>query len=46
MIQDMGMQMGLLTKHIPMNELIDRAFVPEVITSSPIDATLIPSSKK
>lgn len=27
-IQDMGLQMGLLTKHIPMSELIDRTFIP------------------
>ncbi|MFI5188175.1 MAG: ABC transporter substrate-binding protein, partial [Chitinophagales bacterium] len=30
-IEDMGLKMGLLTKRIPMNELIDRDFVPEVI---------------
>ena len=46
MIEDMGMQMGLLTKHIPMNELIDRDFVPEVIAPSAIDVTQIPNSKK
>src|SRR6478752_4587340 len=32
LIEDMGLQMGLRTKHIPMNELIDREFVPEIIT--------------
>ena len=42
MIQDMGLKMGLLTKQIPMNELIDRDFVPEVITPAPIDAGKIP----
>jgi len=46
MIQDMGMQMNLLTKKIPMNELIDRDFVPEVISPAAIDATKIPNSKK
>jgi NitT/TauT family transport system substrate-binding protein len=46
MIQDMGIQMGLLTKKIPMSELIDREFVPEVITPSPIDASLIPDAKQ
>ncbi len=37
-IQDMGLKMGLLTKRIPMSELIDRDFVPQVITPAPIDA--------
>lgn len=46
MIQDMGMQMNLLTKKVPMNELIDRDFVPEVIAPAAIDATQIPNSKK
>jgi NitT/TauT family transport system substrate-binding protein len=46
MIEDMGMQMGLLTKRIPMKELIDRDFVPEVIAPAAIDATQIPNSKK
>jgi NitT/TauT family transport system substrate-binding protein len=36
-IQDMGLKMGLLTKEIPMNELIDRDFVPKVIVPAPID---------
>ena len=46
MIQDMGIQMGLLTKHIPMNELIDREFVPEIILPAVIDAAKIPNPKK
>ena len=46
MIQNMGLQMGLLTKQIPMNEIIDRDFVPEVITPAAIDAARIPDSKK
>ncbi|HJW31713.1 MAG TPA: ABC transporter substrate-binding protein, partial [Saprospiraceae bacterium] len=29
LIQDMGIRMGLLTKHIPMDELIDRDFIPK-----------------
>jgi NitT/TauT family transport system substrate-binding protein len=37
MIQDMGLKMGLLTKRIPMQELIDRNFVPETITPALID---------
>lgn len=45
MIQDMGLQMGLLKKRIPMNELIDREFVPEVITPAPIDTSEIPENK-
>ena len=46
MIQDMGLKMGLLTKQIPMNEIIDRDFVPEAITPAAIDAAAIPDSKK
>jgi len=45
-IQDMGLKMGLLTKRIPMQELIDRDFVPQSIIPAPIDAALIPKSKK
>ncbi len=41
MIQNMGLKMGLLEKQIPMHELIDRDFVPEVITPSPIDTSEI-----
>ena len=44
-IQDMGLKMGLLTKRIPMNELIDRDFVPQVISPAPIDAAMIPDPK-
>lgn len=45
-IQDMGIQMGLLTKKVPMHELIDRDYVPKVITEAPIDAAKIPEPKK
>lgn len=45
-IEDMGLKMGLLTKRIPMNDLIDRDFVPKVITPASIDATKIPASQK
>ena len=45
-IQDMGLKMGLLTKRIPMQELIDRDFVPQSIVPAPIDAAMIPKSKK
>jgi NitT/TauT family transport system substrate-binding protein len=45
-IQDQGIKMKLLTKRIPMNELIDRDFVPQVITPAPIDAAKIPEPKK
>ena len=44
-IQDQGIKMGLLTKRVPMNELIDRNFVPRVITPAPIDAGKIPEPK-
>jgi NitT/TauT family transport system substrate-binding protein len=45
-IQDMGLQMGLLTKHIPMNELIDRDFVPQVIQTAPVDTKKIPEAHR
>src|SRR5450631_3529203 len=44
-IEDMGIKMGMLTKHIPMSELIDRDFVPQTITPATIDVSLIPKSK-
>ena len=44
-IQDMGLKMGLLIKRIPMSELIDRDFVPQVIGPALIDAAKIPASK-
>ena len=45
-IQDMGLQMGLLTKNIPMNELIDRDFVPREIQAAAIDTKKIPEAKR
>jgi len=39
------LNMGLLTRDVPMNELIDRRFVPEVITPAAIDAAKIPDAK-
>ncbi len=45
-IQDMGLSLGLLKKHIPMSELIDRDFVPQNITAASIDASKIPASKQ
>jgi NitT/TauT family transport system substrate-binding protein len=42
MIQDMGIEMGLLTKPIEMHDLIDRQFVPEQINAAAIDASKIP----
>ncbi|HMG67950.1 MAG TPA: ABC transporter substrate-binding protein, partial [Chitinophagaceae bacterium] len=44
-IQDMGLKMGLLTKRIPMKDLIDREFVPETIRPAPIAASKIPDPK-
>ncbi|HTF21655.1 MAG TPA: ABC transporter substrate-binding protein [Chryseolinea sp.] len=46
LIEEMGLRMGLLQKHIPMNELIDRNFVPEAIKEAPIDASKIPSNNE
>jgi NitT/TauT family transport system substrate-binding protein len=45
-IQDMGLEMGLLTKRIPMRELIDRDFVPQVIKAASIDAAKIPGTAR
>lgn len=45
-IQDMGLKLGLLTKRIPMAELIDRSFVPPAITPAAIDAAAIPDAEK
>jgi NitT/TauT family transport system substrate-binding protein len=45
-IQDMGLKMKLLSKRIPMKDLIDREFVPSIITAAPIDADKIPPSKQ
>ncbi len=45
LIQDMGLKMGLLTKKIDMNELIDRGFVPDEIIPSPINTAQIPGTK-
>ena len=44
MIQEMGLGMGLLTREVPMSELIDREFVPESITPAPIDVSRIPNA--
>jgi NitT/TauT family transport system substrate-binding protein len=35
-IQDMGLKAGILTKHVPMSELIDRSFIPAEIKPAPI----------
>ena len=32
----MGLQMGILKKHTPMSELIDREFIPQTITPANI----------
>ena len=45
-IEDMGIKMGLLKKKILMSDLIDRDFVPEVISPAPIEAAIIPENKK
>src|SRR4249919_2705806 len=31
LIQDMGLKMGLLTKHMPLSDLIDRDFIPQIL---------------
>ena len=45
LIYDMGLKLGLLTKHIPLNELIDHNFIPKEITPALIDAEMIPEAK-
>src|SRR5450631_1624825 len=45
-IEDMGIKMGMLTKHIPISELIDRDFVPQTIIPAAIDASSIPGPGK
>ena len=35
-IQDMGLKMGVLTKRIPISELMDRQFIPETIQAAKI----------
>lgn len=44
-IQDMGIKMGLLTKHIPVSELLDRDFIPADIIPAPIDVKKIPGGQ-
>ena len=46
MIQDMGLKMGLLTRQIPMDELIDRDFVPKVIVPAEIDTSFLQPGNK
>jgi NitT/TauT family transport system substrate-binding protein len=46
LIQNIGLELGLLSKHIPMNELIDRAFVPELIIPASIRSEDIPGNQK
>lgn len=41
MIQDTGLSLGLLTRPIPMNEIIDRRFVPEVIQPAAISLPVV-----
>jgi hypothetical protein len=36
-IEDQGIKLKLLSKRIPMHELIDREFVPKKIVPAPID---------
>ena len=44
-IQDMGIKMKMLSKRIPMADLIDRDFVPQNITPAEIDAGKIPTTR-
>jgi NitT/TauT family transport system substrate-binding protein len=44
-IQDIGIKMGLLTKNIPMSELIDGRFIPDRIEPAAIDPKKIAQNK-
>lgn len=39
-IQDMGIKLGVLEKHVPMSELIDRRFIPKDIKPAPIQVSM------
>lgn len=43
-IENQGIKLKLLSKRIPMNELIDRKFVPKEINPAPIDNASIPNT--
>jgi len=42
-IQDMGLKLGVLTKKVPMSEMVDREFIPQNIQAASITA---PTSKE
>lgn len=44
-IEDMGLKLGYLKKKIPMNELVDRRFIPNQITPAAINVADITNSK-
>lgn len=44
-IEDMALKMGLLKKQVTMSGLIDRNFIPQVITDIPINVASIPDPK-
>jgi NitT/TauT family transport system substrate-binding protein len=44
-IQEIGIKMGMLTKHTPMSELIDGRFIPERIEPAAIDTKKIAQNK-
>ena len=44
-IQNMGIKMKLLSKRTPIEDIVDRDFVPQVITAAAINTTTIPTSK-
>jgi hypothetical protein len=41
----MGIKMGLLTRQIPMDELIDRIFIPKVIVPAELDSAIVQMGK-
>ncbi len=44
-LENTGLKLGLLTKHIPVSDYIDRDFIPQHIEEAPIDVKRIPNNK-
>jgi len=44
-IQDMAVSMGIIKKKIPINDLLDKRFIPEIIEQAKIDNKKIPDAE-
>ena len=42
----MGLELGLLKKNIPVDDIIDRDFIPQTIVPAAIDVKKIPVKEK